>query len=121
MLDEARALDELIEATRVREDGLLWQPGEQDAALERLRSEVATRIAALPVRPPATNRFREWFRGEATPVRLRWLGLATCGACAVIGGLLIGGKYDPVPAAPGVLNQLLRPAGLEILLDLSEI
>jgi hypothetical protein len=117
MLEEADALDDLIETTHAREESLLWKPGEQDAALERLRSGVAARIAALPVRPHATNRWGEWFRGEVAPVRLRWLGLATGGACAIICGLLIGGRYESAPTAPGVLNQMLRPAVLEILPD----
>ena len=117
MLEEGRALDDLIETTHAREDGLLWQPGEQDAALERLRAGVAARIGALPVRPRATDRLRAWFRGEAAPVRLRWLGLATGGACAIICGLLIGGQYESAPTSAGVLNQMLRPAVLEILPD----
>ena len=116
MLEEARALDDLIETTHAQEDGFLWQPGEQDAALERLRAGVAARIGALAVRPRATDRLG-WFRGEAAPVRLRWLGLATGGACAIICGLLIGGRYESAPASPGVLNQMLRPAVLEILPD----
>jgi hypothetical protein len=116
MLEEVRALDDLIETTHAQEDGLLWQPGEQDAALERLRAGVAARIAALPVRPRATGRL-EWFRGAAAPARLRWLGLATGGACAIICGLLIGGRYESTPTSPGVLNQMLRPAVLEILPD----
>lgn len=113
MLDEARVLDALIETTRTQEDGLLWRPGEQDAALERLRSGVAARIAAPSVRPRALDHFR----GGATPLRLRWLGLATCGACVIICGLLIGGRYEPVPTSPGVLSRLLRPPVLEILPD----
>lgn len=113
MLDEARVLDELIETTHAREDGLLWKSGEQDAALERLRAGVAARIAALPMRLRAMDRLREWFRVEAAPVRLRWL--AAGGACAIIGGLLIGVQYEPVPTSPGVLNQMLRPAVLEFL------
>ena len=117
MLEEARALDDLIATTRAQEDGLLWQPGEQDAAVERLRAGVAARIAALPVRPRAMGRLREWFRSEVTPVRLRWLGLASGGACAVICGLLIGGRYESPPTSAGVLNQMLRPAALEILPD----
>ena len=117
MLEEARALDDLIETTHAREEGLLWKPGEQDAALERLRTGVAARIAALPVGPRVTNRLREWLRSEAAPVRLRWLGLATGGACAIICGLLIGGRYESASTSPGVLNQMLRPAVLEILPD----
>ena len=117
MLEEARALDDLIEATHAQEEGLLWKPDEQDAALERLRTGVAARIAALPVRPRVTNRLRAWFRSEVAPVRLRWLGLATGGACAIICGLLIGGQYESAPTSPGVLNQMLRPAVLEILPD----
>jgi hypothetical protein len=118
MLEGVRALDDLIETTHVQEDGLLWQPGEQDAALVRLRAGVAARIAALPARPPrATDRMRAWLRGGAAPARLRWLGLATGGACAIICGLLIGGRYESAPTSPGVLNQMLRPAVLEILPD----
>ena len=117
LLEEARALDNLIETTRAQEDGLLWQPGEQDAALERLRAGVASRIAALPLRPRAGGRLLEWFRGEVAPARFRWLGLATGGVCAIVCGLLVGGRYESAPTPPGVLNQMLRPAVLEILPD----
>jgi len=117
LLEEAQALDDLIQATHAQEEGLRWKFGEQDAALERLRSGVAARIAALPARPRTRDRLRHWFQGEAAPARLRWLGLATGGACAIIGGLLIGGHYESASTSPGVLNQMLRPAVLEILPD----
>lgn len=117
LLEEARALDVLIETTRAQADGLLWQPGEQDAALERLRTGVASRIAALPPHPRARDRLLEWFRGEVAPARLRWLGLVTGGVCAIICGLLVGGRLGPASTSPGVLNQMLRPAVLEILPD----
>jgi hypothetical protein len=108
LLEEARALDDLIGTTQQQEDGLLWEPGEQEAALERVRAGVAARITALPVRPRAT-----WI----TPLRLRWAGLVAGGAGAVIVGLMVGGRYEPAPAGPGVLNQMLRPAVLEFLPD----
>ena len=102
LLEEARALDELIGTTQQREDGLLWQPGEQEAALGRVRAGVAARIATEAPR-------REF--------RWRWVGLVAGGACAVIVGLMVGGQYEPAPTGPGVLNQMLRPAVLEFLPD----
>jgi hypothetical protein len=117
LLEEAGALDDLIRTTQQQEDGLLWQPGEQEAALERVRAGVAARITSLPVRPRAIDRLREWLGGAATPLRLRWVGLVAGGACAVIVGLMVGGQYEPAPAGPGVLNQMLRPAVLEFLPD----
>ena len=117
LLEEARALDDLIGTTHEQEEGLLWRPGEQEAALERVRAGVASRIATLPVRRRVTDRLREWLGGEAAPARLRWAGLVAGGACAVIAGLMVGGQYESAPTGPGALNQMLRPAVLEFLPD----
>ncbi len=51
----ARAEDHAIGAARRREEGALWHPGDQDAALARLRSGVAARITAPPVTRPGTR------------------------------------------------------------------
>ena len=40
LFDEARTLDQAIDQATIREDALLWPPGERDAALDRLRSGV---------------------------------------------------------------------------------
>ena len=40
LLDEARTLDDAIEAAGASEDAVLWEPDGQDAAMARLRSGV---------------------------------------------------------------------------------
>ena len=46
LFDEARTLDQAIDQATIREDALLWPPGERDAALDRLRSGVEARLAS---------------------------------------------------------------------------
>lgn len=110
-LDEARRLDDAIEAASAHEDAVLWRPGEQDAALARLRSGVEARIAASARRLPAAGGGR-----GILSLRLRWLGMATGGGFAVMAGLLIGALYVSAPEPEGVL-MLLQPAPIQVLAD----
>jgi hypothetical protein len=108
ILDEAHAIDDAIEAASAHERAARWPPGEQEAALARLRAAVASRIVSTTVRPP------QYWRPS---LRLRRIGLVTGGACAIIAGLLIGSMSRPAPAPEGALAMLLQPAPIEILTD----
>lgn len=110
LLEQERSLDEIIGAAAA---------SEQDAALARLRSAVAARIASSEAQAKPAG-WLGWLFGSASgvaPVRMRRLGLATSAAFAVIAGLLVGGLYGPAPAPVGALSALLQPATLELLAD----
>ncbi len=118
LLDEARALDDAIAAASAREDAARWRPGEQTAALARLRSGVEARIASATVRRPVHRRAgsspaggRQW----ALLPQLRWLGMATGSGFAIIAGLLLGSMYA-APGTEGVLT-MLQPTLIQILTD----
>jgi hypothetical protein len=118
-LDAARALDEAIEAASRQEDGVLQQPGEAEAALARLRSGVAARIAQSPARRAGRRRAGwgpEGGRRWMLLPQLRWAGVATGGGVAILAGVLIGALYSPAPAPEGVLS-LLDPAPIHILTE----
>lgn len=117
LLAHERSLDAAISGASSR------GPQAQDAALARLRSGVAARIAAEDIRAqqPRGGLF-SWLLGsgqELGSLRRRHLGLATSGALAIVAGLLIGGTYGPAPAPVpvGVVAALLQPATLDILSD----
>lgn len=112
ILDEARVLDEAIAAAGRREDAALWRPGEQDAALARLRSGVAARIAASPRRRP-TGRLAGWAPSSAV---LGWIGMAAGGGLVVAAGLFIGALSATAPTPDSVLT-ILQPAPIHILAD----
>lgn len=119
-LEEARMLDDVIEAASSREDGLRWRDDEANRALVRLRAAVAARIAS-PTAPVAARRgFGWWLAGagpQAISPRLRWIGLATGGAVAIVAGLMVGAMYPSAPASASVLASLLQPAAIGILAD----
>jgi hypothetical protein len=116
-LAEAQTLDDVIEAASAQEDTMLWPPGEQSAALARLRSGVAARLTSSPPRRPV-GRFLGWAPlGEAyraISVYFGWVGLATGSGFAIVAGLLIGSMYAPTSAPHDVLT-MLQPAPLQIL------
>jgi hypothetical protein len=114
-LAEAQILDDAIE-TAARQDAALWRPSEP-AALARLRSGVAARIASA--QQPSTVWRSEGVLaaiGRALRPNLPWVGIATAGALAVIAGLLIGGLYTSAPASD-VLLSMLEPAPIHWLAD----
>jgi hypothetical protein len=119
LLAEARTLDAAIAAAQGQEDDELWQPGEEAAALARLRAGVGARIAATEARPAARRSVpRGWF--ARLPVNLGWVGMATGGSFAVVAGLLIGATYATTPAlspAQGNVLAMLQPAPIAILAD----
>jgi hypothetical protein len=116
LLAEARILDTAIE-TAYSSD--LPTPGEQRAALERMRSGVAARVASSRARRPRSRTFGRpivgWFHGVAL-TNLRWV-LAASGVCAAIAaGLLMGSMYGVAPPTRSVLT-LLQPAPIQIFDD----
>jgi len=132
LIEVEKALDGAIAAASAHEHSQRWSQGAEEAALARLRSGVANRIAEEQVRAPhrgapqrpagaALRQLLGWlFEGgaELASLRRRRLGLATSGALAIVAGLLVGGMYSPAsPPAGGVLTALLQPATLEILAD----
>jgi hypothetical protein len=111
LLDEARTLDDAIEAAGTSEDAVLWEPDGQDAAMARLRSGVEARIAASAERRPSFRR-----TGWALALHTRWVGMATGGGFAIMAGLLIGAMYTSDPATDSVLT-LLQPAPIHVWAD----
>ena len=101
ILSRSRLLDEAIDAARRHESAALWQRGELDAAMSRLRAGVARRIER-----PATQ--SELARGRPEFVDIFWarlglLGFAASGGCAVTVGLLIGALSVAEPAPANLL------------------
>jgi hypothetical protein len=116
VLDQARALDTAIEAAGARADAAFWRLGEQDAALVRLRSRVAARIAASAgYRPPRQQMSSARGQGGLW-LQLGWLGMATGSGVAIAAGLLIGAMYASAPEPDSVLT-MLQAAPIHILAD----
>jgi hypothetical protein len=119
LLAEAREFDEAIRSASLHEDASLWLPGEQDAALARLRSGVAAQLSVVPGSRSVNFRsYMTFFEGldwMAGP-RLGWAGLAASSVVAVVAGLLIGSAYD-MPSGSGGLLAMLQPVPIEILAD----
>ncbi len=106
-----RMLDEVLDAARAHQDAVLLPPGAEDAALARLRSGVASRVAPRPARRGGVLLgWRIW----AGSVTLGRAGIVAGGGVAVAAGLLIGMLYAPAPAAGNLLSAL-QPGPLSIL------
>ena len=113
LLAEAQTLDEALEAASAEQDAVLWPPGEESAALARLRSGVSARLASLPRRQSASW-FSSWTLrdGLRLPLNPGAIGMATSCGLAVVAGLLIGSMHASAPA-PDMLT-MLQPAPLQI-------
>jgi len=114
VFSEARILDAaILEASTQNQ----VSPAEQCAALERLKSAVAIRLATSNAQRPHPSVFGwmpRWFREVATPRRFK---LAS-GVCAVlVAGLVIGSLYTGAPATRSVLT-FLQPDPLQLFEDL---
>jgi hypothetical protein len=121
LLAEARKLDAAIGMANAAEDAGFWPPGEQGAALARLRSGVAGRIASSSVRKSATRPLGWVLAGRAHDLITTHgavVGMATGSGVAMAAGLLIGVMYvsAPVPAPDNVL-AMLQAAPIHILAD----
>lgn len=114
VLAQARALDEAIDASSTREEALRWPPGQDEAALARLRARVAARLAdsshaapsgrkaatgratpaAVSVRSPAAPAIAppppwfRWLRSHVSPVA-QWPTSARVAGMAAAGGLIV--------------------------------
>jgi hypothetical protein len=119
VLSQVRTLDTAIELASVQEESELWNPDDQDAALARLRSNVAARIASSSgsqntdrLHVSALPKKLHW---AALP-RLGWLGLVGSGGIAIVAGLMIGIAYSS-PSRPDNLLTMLQPTLIQILAD----
>ena len=114
LLDEAWRLDDALRSAGSVQDRRLWGPGEQDAALARLRAGVAARIAPVPLRSPAPS-WRVALLQPAfaisgnTSVSLGWR-VAMSGGLAVMAGLWLGWVESAVVAKPAGLLTVLQSA-----------
>ncbi|MBV8096167.1 MAG: hypothetical protein JOY71_16075 [Acetobacteraceae bacterium] len=105
VLAQARRLDEAIGAAHRLEEAALWLPGEPDAALARLRSGVAARIApATPGRPRSVRGQLGWAFSGGSGLLAGPLGWATASGFAIAAGLLIGSLSGTPPASDGLLT-----------------
>jgi hypothetical protein len=114
LLAEARILDAAIMEVSTQDP---LSPAEQVAALERLKSAVASRLATSSGRRTGASFFgwmAGWFHEMATPRRL---GLATGVCAAVIAGLVVGSLYNGAPATRSVLT-FLQPDPMQLFGDL---
>jgi len=118
-LADARLLDEALAVASARQSAAHQRNNHEDAALARLRSGVATRIAA------ASGRSRASLLERALSITTRgalsmpsgWAGLAIACSLAVVAGLVIGSLYTS-PGASDALITLLQPAPIDNLGDL---
>jgi hypothetical protein len=119
MLATAQRLDAAIAAASSQEHAATLQSGEEDAALARLRSGVASGIAAS-ARPRQQGARHGWTLGVLQPSdRFSPAGVGAVvvsGAIAIMAGLLIGTLYTWQPSPDGLLATL-QPAPFHLLED----
>jgi hypothetical protein len=117
-LADALALDDALISASAREEAKLWQPGDQDAALARLRSGVAARIASTSYQRPNRSLARTLFEGMQSvfSARLAWVGIGASGGVAIVAGLLIGAAFGAQPGQDNLLT-MLQPDPIQILAD----
>ncbi len=114
-LAEARKLDDALRSASAKEESQLWSPGDQDAALARLRSSVAARIvSSAQQRRPVWTLFEDIQRLFSP--RLAWVGVGASGGLAIAVGLLIGAAFSTQPASDNLLT-MLQPSPIQILAD----
>jgi hypothetical protein len=125
IIARARELDEAIAAAGAARDAGIWRGGGADSALQRLRTNVTTRLgamavkdaAAAPIPARAAARRTDSHSSFGAPSRrTRWVSLATAASIAVIVGFVIGVLYSPTTPTQE-LTALLQPAPLQLLAD----
>jgi hypothetical protein len=116
LLADARMLDEALAVASARQSAAHRRNNHEDAALARLRSGVAARIAAASGRSRVSllERALSITTRGALSARSGWAGLATAGGLAVLAGLVIGSLYTP-PGASDALLTLLQPTPIDNL------
>ena len=115
ILDEARQLDQAIEAAGRVEAERLGRADEQDTALTRLRAVVGARIAAPAAARRPVYSFSVRLR-DAVGGHLGWFGMTASGGIAVLAGLMIG-SMDLTPPAQDNLLSMLEPAPIGALAE----
>lgn len=113
-LAAARILDAAILEASTQDQ---LSPAEQSAALERLKSAVASELATSNARHMGVSSFGwmpRWLHEVTTP---RGFRLASGVCAAVIAGLVIGSLYTGAPATKSVLT-FLQPDPLQLFEDL---
>jgi hypothetical protein len=121
LLAVARELDEAIDAASECKDAVSWPPGEEAAALSRLRAGVAARVARVAPQEMAPGRLG-WLRGWLLPVAqwsssARVVGMAAAGGFIIAVGLLLGSMEVTRPAAQVDVLAMLQPDPLPFLAD----
>lgn len=115
VLAEERLMDDVLAAARRHQEISLWSPGERNAALVRLRTNVAARIAPAPSGPiPFGARLFAHVRGLWP--HLNWLGISSGSGIAVAAGLFIGMHFPNLPAS-GDLLSTLQVASIPIFME----
>jgi hypothetical protein len=116
LLADARMLDEALAVARATQSAAHRRNNHEDAALARLRSGVAARIAATSGRSRVSllERALSITTRRALSTPSGWAGLATAGGLAVVAGLVIGSLYTS-PGASDALLTLLQPAPIDNL------
>ncbi len=113
-LAAARKLDDALRSASAKEASQLWNPGDQDAALARLRSSVAARIASPARQPGPYWALFASFHWAFSP-RLGWVGIGWVGGMPIWSGLLIGTAFRTKQSDD--LLAMLQPSPIQILAD----
>ena len=115
VLAEERLLDDALAGALKHQESPRMSPVEHDAALARLRTNVAARIACASAEPSGfRGRFFAHVRGLWPD--LNWLGLSSGSGIAVAAGLFIG-MHFPALSASGDLLSTLQVASIPIFME----
>ncbi|WP_315767555.1 MULTISPECIES: hypothetical protein [unclassified Bradyrhizobium] len=108
VLDRERELDIAMADAQRHEDLVLWPPGERVAALARLRSGVAARIAPLPWIRSAVFAlgWNVLENSEAAGANRGWLRFATSSTIVIAAGFMIGAHFLAAPPPADLLSSL---------------
>ena len=105
VLAEERLLDDALAGALKHQESPRMSPVEHDAAVARLRTNVAARIARASAEPSGfRGRFFAHVRGLWPD--LNWLGLSSGSGIAVAAGLFIGMHSPNLPASGDLLSTL---------------
>lgn len=115
VLAEERLLDDALAGALKHQESPRMSPVEHDAAVARLRTNVAARIARASAEPSGfRGRFFAHVRGLWPD--LNWLGLSSGSGIAVAAGLFIG-MHFPALSASGDLLSTLQVASIPIFME----
>ena len=115
VLAEERLLDDALAGALKHQESPRMSPVEHDAALARLRTNVAARIARASAEPSGLRgRFFAHVRGLWPD--LNWLGLSSGSGIAVAAGLFIGMHFPTFPTSADLLSSL-QVASIPIFME----